>query len=38
HVHHVPGAGHMLIEEAPELIATIIRRNMNRRARPLRPN
>ncbi|MBZ9708285.1 alpha/beta fold hydrolase [Mesorhizobium sp. ESP7-2] len=37
HVHHVLGAGHMLIEEAPDLVATIIRRNMNRRARPLRP-
>jgi len=37
HVHHVLEAGHMLIEEAPDLIASIIRRNMNRRARPLRP-
>ena len=37
HVHHVLEAGHMLIEEAPDLIASIIRRNMNRRARPVRP-
>ncbi|TSE12733.1 alpha/beta fold hydrolase [Mesorhizobium intechi] len=37
HVHHVLEAGHMLIEEAPDLIASIIRRNINRRARPLRP-
>ncbi|KAA3451920.1 alpha/beta hydrolase [Mesorhizobium sp. SARCC-RB16n] len=37
HVHHVLGAGHMLVEEAPGLVATIIQRNMNRRARPLRP-
>ncbi|TPK65261.1 alpha/beta fold hydrolase [Mesorhizobium sp. B2-4-19] len=37
HVHHVLEAGHMLIEEAPDLIASVIRRNMNRRARPIRP-
>ncbi|MGY2991496.1 pimeloyl-ACP methyl ester carboxylesterase [Mesorhizobium sp. URHB0026] len=37
HVHHVLEAGHMLIEEAPDLVAMIIQRNMNRRARPLRP-
>lgn len=37
HVHHVLEAGHMLIEEAPDLIARIIQRNMNRRARPVRP-
>ncbi|MBZ9740239.1 MULTISPECIES: alpha/beta fold hydrolase [unclassified Mesorhizobium] len=35
HVHHVLGAGHMLIEEAPDLVATIIQRNMNRRPRPM---
>lgn len=33
HVHHVLGAGHMLIEEAPDLVARIIQRNMSRRAR-----
>lgn len=37
HVHHVLEAGHMLIEEAPDLVASIIQRNMNRRARPVRP-
>jgi hypothetical protein len=37
-VHHVLEAGHMLAEEAPDLVADIIRRNMNRRARPHRPN
>ncbi|MBZ9794785.1 alpha/beta fold hydrolase [Mesorhizobium sp. ES1-4] len=37
HVHHVLEAGHMLIEEAPGLVAKIIQRNMNRRARPLHP-
>ncbi|MCZ8544584.1 alpha/beta fold hydrolase [Mesorhizobium qingshengii] len=36
HVHHVLEAGHMLIEEAPALVAEIIRRNTNRRARPHR--
>lgn len=34
HVHHVLEAGHMLAEEAPGLIAEIIRRNTSRRARP----
>ncbi|MFD2054721.1 alpha/beta fold hydrolase [Mesorhizobium calcicola] len=37
HVHHVLEAGHMLAEEAPDLVAEIIRRNTNRRARPQRP-
>ncbi|TIT03181.1 alpha/beta fold hydrolase [Mesorhizobium sp.] len=37
HLHHVLEAGHMLIEEAPGLIAEIVRRNMKRRSRPLRP-
>ncbi|MBZ9678739.1 alpha/beta fold hydrolase [Mesorhizobium sp. ES1-1] len=32
HVHHVLEAGHMLVEEAPGLVAEIIRRNTNRRA------
>jgi pimeloyl-ACP methyl ester carboxylesterase len=36
HVHHVLEAGHMLAEEAPDLVAEIIRRNTNRRARPQR--
>ncbi|MER8373891.1 alpha/beta fold hydrolase [Mesorhizobium sp. M1406] len=36
HVHHVLEAGHMLAEEAPGLVAEIIRRNTNRRARPHR--
>ena len=33
HLHHVWGAGHMLVEEAPELIAEIVRRNTRRRGR-----
>jgi pimeloyl-ACP methyl ester carboxylesterase len=33
HLHHVLEAGHMLVEEAPDLIAEIVRRNMNRRSR-----
>jgi pyruvate dehydrogenase E2 component (dihydrolipoamide acetyltransferase) len=37
HLHHVLGAGHMLPEEAPDLIADIIRRNINRRDKALRP-
>ena len=37
HLHHVLEAGHMLVEEAPDLIAAIVRRNMNRRGRYLRP-
>lgn len=36
HVHHVLEVGHMLAEEAPDLVAEIIRRNTNRRARPQR--
>jgi pimeloyl-ACP methyl ester carboxylesterase len=36
HAHHVLEAGHMLVEEAPDLVAEIIRRNTNRRARPHR--
>ncbi|MET2830577.1 alpha/beta fold hydrolase [Mesorhizobium shangrilense] len=38
HLHHVLEAGHMLVEEAPDLVAEIIRRNMNRRGRSRRPN
>jgi pyruvate dehydrogenase E2 component (dihydrolipoamide acetyltransferase) len=34
HLHHVLEAGHMLVEEAPDLIAEIVRRNTRRRARP----
>jgi pimeloyl-ACP methyl ester carboxylesterase len=37
HLHHVLEAGHMLVEEAPDLVAEIIRRNMNRRGRSVRP-
>jgi pyruvate dehydrogenase E2 component (dihydrolipoamide acetyltransferase) len=33
HLHHVLEAGHMLVEEAPGLIAEAVRRNMNRRGR-----
>ncbi|MBZ9810014.1 alpha/beta fold hydrolase [Mesorhizobium sp. BR1-1-9] len=36
HVHHVLEAGHMLAEEAPDLIAEIIRRNSSRRVGPHR--
>ncbi|TGQ71325.1 MAG: alpha/beta fold hydrolase [Mesorhizobium sp.] len=36
HLHHVLDAGHMLVEEAPDLVAGIIRRNSGRRARPPR--
>lgn len=36
HLHHVLETGHMLVEEAPGLVAEIIRRNMKRRSRPLR--
>lgn len=32
-LHHVWGAGHMLVEEAPGLIAEIVRRNTRRRGR-----
>ncbi|TIS88001.1 alpha/beta fold hydrolase [Mesorhizobium sp.] len=37
HLHHVLEAGHMLVEEAPDLIAEIVRRNINRRGRRRRP-
>ncbi len=37
HLHHVLGAGHMLVEEAPDLIAEIVRRNTRRRGRRQRP-
>ncbi|WP_421916581.1 alpha/beta fold hydrolase [Mesorhizobium sp.] len=37
HLHHVLEAGHMLVEEAPELVAQIIRRNTSRRSRSVRP-
>ncbi|MDX8483001.1 alpha/beta fold hydrolase [Mesorhizobium sp. VK24D] len=37
HLHHVLGAGHMLVEEAPDLIAEIVRRNTRRRGRAQRP-
>ncbi|UVK40882.1 alpha/beta fold hydrolase [Mesorhizobium sp. AR10] len=37
HLHHVLKAGHMLVEEAPGLIAEVVRRNMNRRSRRPRP-
>jgi pimeloyl-ACP methyl ester carboxylesterase len=33
HVHHVLEAGHMLVDEVPELVAEIVRRNMKRRRR-----
>ncbi|UCI10140.1 alpha/beta fold hydrolase [Mesorhizobium sp. B1-1-8] len=33
HLHHVLDAGHMLVEEAPGLIAEIVRRNTRRRGR-----
>jgi len=36
HLHHVLDAGHMLVEEAPDLVAEIVRRNTRRRARRLR--
>ncbi|RWM19206.1 MAG: alpha/beta fold hydrolase [Mesorhizobium sp.] len=36
HLHHVLDAGHMLVEEAPDLIAEIVRRNTRRRGRRLR--
>ena len=36
HLHHVLAAGHMLGEEAPDLVAEAIRRNMKRRRRPSR--
>jgi pimeloyl-ACP methyl ester carboxylesterase len=37
HLHHVLETGHMLVEEAPDLVAEIVRRNMNRRSRRARP-
>ena len=37
HLHHVLDAGHMLVEEAPDLIAEIVRRNTRRRGRRQRP-
>ncbi|CDX32371.1 Dihydrolipoamide S-acetyltransferase [Mesorhizobium sp. ORS 3359] len=37
HLHHVLDAGHMLVEEAPDLVAEIVRRNTRRRARRQRP-
>ena len=33
HLHHVLDAGHMLVEEAPDVIAEAVRRNMARRRR-----
>lgn len=36
HLHYVLDAGHMLVEEAPDLIAEIVRRNTRRRGRRLR--
>ncbi len=37
HLHHVLDAGHMLVEEAPDLVAEIVRRNTRRRGRRQRP-
>ncbi|MET3592156.1 pyruvate dehydrogenase E2 component (dihydrolipoamide acetyltransferase) [Mesorhizobium shonense] len=37
HLHHVLEAGHMLAEEAPDLIAEVVRRNTRRRRRGRRP-
>ena len=37
HIHHVLDAGHMLVEEAPGVIAEALRRNMARRGRRVRP-
>ncbi|TIO55103.1 MAG: alpha/beta fold hydrolase [Mesorhizobium sp.] len=36
-LHHVLKAGHMLVEEAPDLIAEVVRRNTRRRGRGPRP-
>ena len=33
HLHHVLEAGHMLVEEAPDLVASAVSRNMSRRRR-----
>jgi len=37
HVHHVLDAGHMLVEEAPDLVVQALRRNMARRDRRMPP-
>ena len=37
HVHHVLDAGHMLVEEVPDVVAQAVRRNMARRGRRVRP-
>lgn len=37
HIHHVLDAGHMLVEEAPGVVAQAVRRNMDRRGRRVRP-
>ena len=37
HLHHVLEAGHMLAEEAPDLIAEVVRRNTRRRGGRQRP-
>ncbi|MGX9144142.1 alpha/beta fold hydrolase [Mesorhizobium sp. 128a] len=37
HIHHVLDAGHMLVEEVPEVVAQAVRRNMARRGRRVRP-
>ncbi|RAZ88930.1 alpha/beta hydrolase [Mesorhizobium hawassense] len=37
HLHHILDAGHMLVEEAPGLVAEIVRRNTRRRGRRQRP-
>ncbi|TIX38786.1 MAG: alpha/beta hydrolase, partial [Mesorhizobium sp.] len=33
HLHHVLEAGHMLVEEASDLVASAVRRNTSRRPR-----
>ncbi|MDX8465447.1 alpha/beta fold hydrolase [Mesorhizobium sp. VK23B] len=37
HLHHVLEAGHMLVEEAPDLVAEAVRRNTRRSGRSQRP-
>ncbi|TGP18926.1 MULTISPECIES: alpha/beta fold hydrolase [unclassified Mesorhizobium] len=37
HLHHVLAAGHMLVEEAPDLVAEAVRRNTRRRGRSQQP-
>ncbi|MEW6632434.1 MAG: alpha/beta fold hydrolase [Pseudomonadota bacterium] len=37
HLHHVLEAGHMLVEEAPDVIAQAVRRNTRRRGRRQQP-